>query len=115
MEHEPLVLAVETSGLLCSVAALINEKEFSEVNINQKYIHSDKLIEIIDTTLNSVDLKLNDMKHIAISVGPGSFTGLRVGLSAVKGIALGASLPVVISSSNLIWAQAARCLELQMI
>lgn len=95
MNNKLPILAIETSGDLCSVAVMIDEKTYAESNLNQKHVHSEKLMSLIKTTTESVGLKLEDMGHIAISVGPGSFTGLRIGMAAVKGLAFGASLPVV--------------------
>ncbi|MCK5087215.1 MAG: tRNA (adenosine(37)-N6)-threonylcarbamoyltransferase complex dimerization subunit type 1 TsaB [Melioribacteraceae bacterium] len=89
------ILGIETSEELCSVAVMLTENSFIELNYKQKYIHSEKLILMIDELLKMAELKINEIGHIAVSIGPGSFTGLRIGLSAAKGIALGASLPIV--------------------
>ncbi|MHB8905073.1 MAG: tRNA (adenosine(37)-N6)-threonylcarbamoyltransferase complex dimerization subunit type 1 TsaB [Melioribacteraceae bacterium] len=89
------ILAVETSGTLCSVALCFDEKNFIELNYLQKHIHSQKLIGMIDTVLKTSDVELNQIRSIAVSMGPGSFTGLRIGLSAAKGIAFGAALPII--------------------
>jgi len=89
------ILAVETSGDNCSVALLFNDKNFVEMNYQQKHIHSQKLIEMIDTVLKNAQLRLNQCKAIAVSMGPGSFTGLRIGLSTVKGLAFGANIPII--------------------
>jgi len=89
------ILGIETSEELCSVAVMLTENSFVELNFKQKYIHSEKLLLMIDELLKMAELKINEIGHIAVSIGPGSFTGLRIGLSAAKGIALGASLPIV--------------------
>ncbi|MEW6701378.1 MAG: tRNA (adenosine(37)-N6)-threonylcarbamoyltransferase complex dimerization subunit type 1 TsaB, partial [Bacteroidota bacterium] len=89
------ILAIETSGDLCSAAVLLGEKNFVELNYLQKHIHSQKLIDIIDAVLKNANVELKQIKSIAVSMGPGSFTGLRIGLSAVKGIAFGAGLPII--------------------
>lgn len=89
------ILAVETSGELCSVGLLPDAKNYVELNYLQKHIHSQKLIGMIDTVLETGSVKLQSVKSIAVSMGPGSFTGLRIGLSAVKGIAFGANIPLV--------------------
>lgn len=89
------ILAVETTGELCSAAILLDEKNYIELNYLQKHIHSQKLIDIIDTVLVNAKVEINRVKSVAISMGPGSFTGLRIGLSAVKGIAFGANLPII--------------------
>ena len=89
------ILAVETSGELCSVALLLDEKNFVELNYFQKQIHSKKLIDMIDTVIKISGTELCSIKSLAVSMGPGSFTGLRIGLSTVKGIAFGANLGIV--------------------
>jgi len=89
------ILAVETSGDNCSVALLFDDHNFVEMNYQQKHIHSQKLIEMIDTVLKNARIELNQCKAIAVSMGPGSFTGLRIGLSTVKGLAFGANIPIL--------------------
>jgi tRNA threonylcarbamoyladenosine biosynthesis protein TsaB len=89
------ILAVETSGDLCSVALMPDEKVMIEYNIQQKHIHSEKLLTMIEHVLKEGKLKVDDLHHIAISTGPGSFTGLRIGFSAAKGIAFGVNKQIV--------------------
>jgi len=95
MENFKPILAIETSERLCSAAIMLNEDDFFELNIQQKNIHSEKLMEMISTLFNNADVDLKDLSHIAVSIGPGSFTGLRIGLSVAKGLAYGADIPIV--------------------
>ena len=95
MEKFKPILAIETSEKLCSAAIMLNEDDFFELNIQQKNIHSEKLMEMISTLFNNADVQLKDLSHIAVSIGPGSFTGLRIGLSVAKGLAYGADIPIV--------------------
>lgn len=94
MDKKP-ILAVETSGSLCGSCIYYSEKKFFEVNIQLKNSHAEKLFEAIDFTVKSANIIVNDLSAIAISSGPGSFTGLRIGMSAAKGIAFGANLPII--------------------
>jgi len=89
------VLAIETSGDLCSVSLLKNEQVYYEINANEKNIHSEILFKLIDKVLLYAGISLNELKAITVSNGPGSFTGLRIGVAAAKGIASGAKLPIV--------------------
>ena len=89
------ILSIETSGDACSVAVMLNEKEYFENTILKKHVHSEKLLVTIEEILKSANAQLKDLHHIAVSIGPGSFTGLRIGLSAAKGLAFGAELPIV--------------------
>ncbi len=88
------ILAIETSGEVCSVAVFVNEKVYSEVNLNIKNIHSEKIITLVEQALNNAKVKPGELSSIAISIGPGSFTGLRIGLATAKGLALGWRLPI---------------------
>jgi len=89
------ILAIETSGNLCSAAVLLEDDIYSECNVNKKNIHSEILFELIDNTLSKPNLTINDINTIAVSEGPGSFTGLRIGMAAGKGIADGSNLPII--------------------
>lgn len=89
------ILAVETSGESCSACLYFNDKKYLDITLRQKNVHSEKLLQIIDQILVIMETRLSDIKVLAISAGPGSFTGLRIGMSAVKGLAFGSSLPIV--------------------
>ena len=89
------LLAIETSGDICSAAIMLGENSFVEMNYLQKHIHSKKLIDIIDTILKTAELEINDLNAIAVSGGPGSFTGLRIGYSSAKGLAFGANKGII--------------------
>ncbi len=52
-------------------------------------------LNLIENVMNSAEIKINDIGAIAVSAGPGSFTGLRIGMSAAKGLAFGASIPII--------------------
>ncbi len=89
------ILAIETSSRLCGACLYFSEEKYFQNIVNYKNIHAEKLLEIIDSVLREGGLKTSDLASIAVSNGPGSFTGLRIGMSAAKGIAFGASLPLV--------------------
>lgn len=63
--------------------------------MNNKNAHAEKLLETIDSVLRTAGLKPDELRAIAVSSGPGSFTGLRIGMSAAKGIAYGSSVPII--------------------
>lgn len=88
------ILAIETSDDLCSAAVMIDENKFSEQNIKAKHVHSEKLVTMIDSVVQSVNLKISDLNTVAVSEGPGSFTGLRIGMAAAKGFASGSDLSI---------------------
>jgi len=85
------ILAIETSDELCSVAVMLSEDSYAEINFQKKFVHSEKLLPMISDLLKNADLKLADVNTLAVSMGPGSFTGLRIGLTIAKGLASGRS------------------------
>lgn len=93
------ILSVETSAGVASAAITEGEKLVCEVIVNNKKTHSQTLMPIIDSILKQAELKISDIDLIAVANGPGSFTGLRIGVSAVKGLAHAAGKPVVGISS----------------
>ena len=95
MNNEKKILSIETSGELCSVACFCSPEKYDERNILMKHIHSEKLVPMIDEILKSNQTEAKELDLIAVSNGPGSFTGLRIGMTAAKGIAFAANLPLV--------------------
>lgn len=89
------ILSVETSGEICSTAVMVDEKTQYEFTIKKKHVHSQMLMTMINDVLNHSGIKPDECAAIAVSDGPGSFTGLRIGMSAAKGLAMGAGLPIV--------------------
>lgn len=89
------ILAIETSSDVCGAAIFYNTEKYSEINLKLKNVHSEKLMEIIQQQLEINKIELMDLSSIAVSAGPGSFTGLRIGMSAAKGLAFGAGLPII--------------------
>jgi len=90
------ILAIETSGSLCAASIYFNDEIFFQTIIKEKNIHSKKIIDVINSTLSESKAKLNELKWIAISAGPGSFTGLRIGFSAAKAISFAHSIPIIL-------------------
>ena len=88
------VLAVETSTMCGSVALLEEEKLISEYLLDIKTTHSERLMPAIDRVLKDSEVDLSQIDGFAVSLGPGSFTGLRIGLSAIKGLALAMNKPI---------------------
>lgn len=89
------LIAIETATLIGSIAIADDEKLISELTLNIKATHSEKLMAAIDHLMELSGLTLNDMDAIAVSIGPGSFTGLRIGLSAAKGLSYGSGKPLI--------------------
>src|SRR2546428_8638688 len=92
------VLAVETSTMSGGAALLDGERVVGEYILDVRVTHSERLMAAIDQLLNDAGWSAGDLEGLAVAVGPGSFTGLRVGLSTVKGLALALSIPVTAGS-----------------
>jgi tRNA threonylcarbamoyladenosine biosynthesis protein TsaB len=89
------VLAVETSTIAGSVALIDGEELIAEYLLNIEITHSERLLSTIDRVICDAKIQMGDIDGFAISMGPGSFTGLRIGTSAVKGLAFATGKPVV--------------------
>lgn len=81
------ILAIESSAITASVAILTDECVTAEYTINHKKTHSQTLLPMIDEICHMTDMNLEALDLIAVSCGPGSFTGLRIGVATGKGIA----------------------------
>ncbi len=95
MSEERPILSIETTETLCGACIYFSEKKYFESNVKLKNSHAEKLFEAIDNVIKASGIAICDLNAVAVSSGPGSFTGLRIGMSAAKGIAFGASLPIV--------------------
>jgi tRNA threonylcarbamoyladenosine biosynthesis protein TsaB len=88
------VLAVETSTLAGGVALLDEERIVGEYLLDVRVTHSERLMVAIDRVLADAGWVVGDLDGIAVSIGPGSFTGLRIGLGTVKGLAFARPVPI---------------------
>jgi tRNA threonylcarbamoyladenosine biosynthesis protein TsaB len=89
------ILALETATEVCSVAITENEQLLAEGSLNVNRAHSEKLMEFIRTLSDALQLSLNQIDLLAVSKGPGSFTGLRIGIASAKGLAYALNRPLV--------------------
>jgi len=90
-----MILGIETATDVCSTALAHNGKIVGEQSVAEKNIHSEKLLLLIDQLLRESMLSKKELRAIAVSIGPGSFTGLRIGLSTAKGLAVALNIPVL--------------------
>lgn len=95
--HKPL-LAIETTGTYCSVALVYDEHCFYRQS-DRKRSHADELLSTIDNLLNQAELSLADCAGIAVNIGPGSFTGIRIGIAVAQGLSFGADITTCAVSS----------------
>lgn len=105
---EPTILHIETATDVCSVALtqgmeVLGVKESADGNS-----HSKNLLPFIDQVLREGKMSTSDLQGIAVSIGPGSYTGLRIGVSTAKGIAYSLNIPVITVSTLESIAQGAK-------
>jgi tRNA threonylcarbamoyladenosine biosynthesis protein TsaB len=89
------VLAFDCSGASCSAAALIDDRPAARRFAAMERGHAETLLPMIETVLREADLAPAALDLIAVTVGPGSFTGLRIGLAAARGLALARGVPAI--------------------
>lgn len=89
------ILSIDTSATAASVAIAEPDKLIGEFSINTSLTHSQTLIPMVDELLKNTTLSMNDIDYIAVNAGPGSFTGVRIGVAAVKGLAFSKNIPCV--------------------
>lgn len=90
-----IVLAVESSGLTASISVVTENEMLAEYTVNYKKTHSQTLLPMIDKIVKMLELNLESIDALAVTKGPGSFTGLRIGASTVKGLGLVLNKPVI--------------------
>ena len=93
---EVYILNIETSTKACSVALHKNgELIVSREDVTTNFSHSEKLLKFISKLFSDAKLSLSDLDAIAVSMGPGSYTGLRIGVSTAKGLCYGLDIPLI--------------------
>lgn len=89
------ILAIDSSSLVATVAVVQDDIMIAEYTINHKKTHSQTLLPMIDEIVKMAEISLEDIDAIAVSGGPGSFTGLRIGSATAKGLGLVWNKPLI--------------------
>ena len=89
------ILVIDTSGPVCGTAVMDEEKVYSEFTAQNKNTHSASLMPMIEAALNAAGTEISGLDAVAAVMGPGSFTGVRIGVATAKGLAHGAGLPCI--------------------
>jgi tRNA threonylcarbamoyladenosine biosynthesis protein TsaB len=100
-----MILCIETATSLCSVALCDNAGTVALREDRESRSHASLLTVFINELLREADIRPSDLEAIAVSKGPGSYTGLRIGVSAAKGISFAASIPLIgiETTSSMFW------------
>lgn len=93
------LLSLETSAVAASCCVTDGDKILSQAAVNAGLTHSRTLMPMVEAVLSSADLTPADLEAVAVAVGPGSFTGIRIGVATAKGLAFPADLPCVAVST----------------
>lgn len=105
-----IVLALDTAGVDCAVAVYDSDSDLllAEVTETIGRGHAELLMRILDRALAGAGVRLEEVDRIAVTIGPGSFTGIRVGVAAARGLALSLGIPAVGVTTLEVMAAAAR-------
>ncbi|MDZ7289836.1 MAG: tRNA (adenosine(37)-N6)-threonylcarbamoyltransferase complex dimerization subunit type 1 TsaB [candidate division KSB1 bacterium] len=101
-----MILGIETATAICGVGLAEAERVVAEIRFHIRNIHAEVLAESIEHLLRLSGISVNNIDAFAVSIGPGSFTGLRIGLATAKGLAFASSKPIVAVSTLLAQAEA---------
>lgn len=95
VDDKMTILATDTATLVSSVSVVTEERVLAELTAETRFTHSETLVANMEEVLRLADVKREELSAVAVSLGPGSFTGLRIGLAAAKAIAYALSIPLV--------------------
>jgi len=90
-----LILAIETATSSCSVALISEGQLLGLEELNERNIHASHITLFIEQVLTAAGKKLSDLNAVAVSKGPGSYTGLRIGVSTAKGLCYALDIPLI--------------------
>lgn len=93
------ILHIETTTTVCSVCLAKNGQVLSLREINQGYSHSENITVFIEEVLSEASCSFQQLSAVAVSIGPGSYTGLRIGLSTAKGLSYALNIPLITIST----------------
>ena len=95
IDEKMTILAMDTATMVSSVAVATKERVLAELTAETRYTHSETLVVNIEEVMRLADVKREELSAGAVSLGPGSFTGLRIGLATAKAISYALSIPLV--------------------
>jgi len=90
-----LILQIDTSTAVCSVALSENGQTLQVIDLDEPNAHAAKLTILIEEILKQTGRKMQDLNAVAVSMGPGSYTGLRIGVSTAKGLCYALDVPLI--------------------
>lgn len=109
----PIILSLETSTDVCSVALHDNKTLLASIELREPQAHASRLGPLIERVMRESHVRLKDVRAVAITKGPGSYTGLRIGASTAKGICYALDIPLIAVGTLELLAFQARALGKQ--
>ncbi|MGE5653363.1 MAG: tRNA (adenosine(37)-N6)-threonylcarbamoyltransferase complex dimerization subunit type 1 TsaB, partial [Bacillota bacterium] len=100
-----LVLAIDASTLVSGVALVSDDRVLAEFVLQTAKTHSQRLLPSIDHIMREADIRPDQLDGVVVSGGPGSFTGLRIGMSTAKGLAHALNIPIIAINTLDFWAE----------
>lgn len=94
-----MILGIDSSAVTAGCALYDNGKIIAEQFLNNGHTHSETMLPMVESMLKNAGVSLTNLDSLAVTAGPGSFTGLRIGIAAVKGMAMGAKKPCIAVST----------------
>jgi tRNA threonylcarbamoyladenosine biosynthesis protein TsaB len=95
MNNEKILLFLETATETCSVALSVNNHIIRQKDVSEGFSHAENLIPFIDEIMSESGITKNELSAVALSIGPGSYTGLRIGTSTAKGLSYALDIPII--------------------
>ena len=89
------ILQIDTATQVCSVALSRDGKTIARTDVDEPNVHASRLTLLISELMQSVDVSFGNLSAVAVSKGPGSYTGLRIGVSTAKGLCYALNLPLI--------------------
>ncbi|MBS5884796.1 MAG: tRNA (adenosine(37)-N6)-threonylcarbamoyltransferase complex dimerization subunit type 1 TsaB [Clostridium sp.] len=94
-----IVLSIDSASKVATAALLDENNLIAEYTLNNKMEHSTLIMDMVDKLLKDSNLSIDDIDGFVVSKGPGSFTGLRIGMATIKGLSFGSNKPYISISS----------------
>ena len=93
------ILSIDSASKVATAALLDENNLIAEYTLNNKMEHSTLIMDMVDKLLKDSNLSIDDIDGFVVSKGPGSFTGLRIGMATIKGLSFGSNKPYISISS----------------
>ncbi len=93
------ILSFDSAGIVCTAAVLEDDNVLAQISENKERTHSETLLPMINSVLTKADTQIKDIEKIAVSAGPGSFTGIRIAVATAKGLAAPFDIPCIAVST----------------